>query len=341
MRFVRLAFTTALVVLAGTVMPLQATAATLKIATVSPEGSSWMKVMRQAAKDIKETTNGRVKVKFHSGGVMGDDKAVLRKMRVGQLQGAALAAGSLTQLYTDVQLYNLPMVFRDYAEVDYVREHLDPVIEAGIEAKGYEVLGFAEGGFAYAMSTQRATSVAAAQALKVWVPDADPGAAIAVKAFGIAAVPLTIADVLAGLQTGLVDAVAIPPVATLALQWHTQLHYVLDLPLLYVYGTVVLDRKAFRKVSADDQELVRKRFGEAMAEIDRINRKDNQAAMLALQNQGIELLAPTAEELAIWQKNADGATATLVSGGTVTQPIYDRFLELIAAARSRQAAAAP
>ena len=100
-------------------------AATFKIATVSPDGSMWMRMLRRGAEEVSSRTEGRVAFKFYPGGVMGDDKAVLRKIRSGQLHGAVLTAGGLNQVYPDIQLYTLPMVFNDYEEVDFVRSSME------------------------------------------------------------------------------------------------------------------------------------------------------------------------------------------------------------------------
>jgi TRAP-type C4-dicarboxylate transport system substrate-binding protein len=163
-----------------------ASAATLKIATVSPERSTWIKLLREGGDAVAAETGGRVKFKFYPGGVMGDDRAVLRKMRAGQLHGAVLTAGGLTQQYSDIQLYNLPMVFDSLAEVDFVRARLDPLLMRGLESAGYVSFGLAEVGFAYAMSKQPLASVADVRAAKVWVPDGDEGSARALRAFGVA-----------------------------------------------------------------------------------------------------------------------------------------------------------
>ena len=153
-----------------------AEAETLKIATISPANSSWMRLMREGADEIAERTEGRVEFKFYPGGVMGDDAAVIRKIRFRQLQGAALTVGALTQFYTDIQLYNLPMMFRDYDEVDAVRAELDPVLEAGLAEEGWVVFGLGEAGFAYAMSKRPGSTIEDARTQKVWIPADDAGA---------------------------------------------------------------------------------------------------------------------------------------------------------------------
>ncbi|MEM9623699.1 MAG: TRAP transporter substrate-binding protein DctP, partial [Pseudomonadota bacterium] len=146
-------------------------AVTFKIATLSPEGSGWMKVLRDSTRAIEAETDGEVKFKIYPGGVMGDDKAVLRKIRVGQLHGAVLTAGGLVQTYPDIVLYNLPLMFRNNDEVDHVRAALDEQLMTGLHKKKFVGFGFAEVGFAYPMTQEAATSVAQMRELKVWTPD--------------------------------------------------------------------------------------------------------------------------------------------------------------------------
>ncbi len=283
-------------------LPLGLThAATFKIATLSPDGSSWMQQFRAAAGTIRERTGGRVKFKFYPGGVMGDDKAVLRKIRVRQLQGGAVASGAISALYPDSQLYNLPMLFHNLEEVDAVRAKLDGPILAGLEKRGFVSFGIAEGGFAYLLSQAPVTTVAELRRHKAWVPDIDRMSREAIEAFDIRPIPLPMGDVLTALQTGLVDTVAAPPIAALALQWHTQVKYLLDLPLLYSYALMIIDQRAFARLSPGDQAIVREVMGQTFREIDRRNRQDNHQALTALRQQGITFLTPSPEARREWE----------------------------------------
>ena len=285
-------------------LPLTGTATTFKIATLSPDGSSWMQKFRAAAKTIRERTDGRVKFKFYPGGVMGDDKAVLRKIRIRQLQGGAIASGALSAIYPDSQIYNLPMQFRNLAEVDAVRARLDQKLLEGLKQKGFVSFGIAEGGFAYLLSQHPITTVAELRRHKAWVPDIDRMSREAIEAFDIQPIPLPMGDVLTALQTGLVDTVAAPPIVTLALQWHTQVKYLLDLPLLYSYALMIIDRRAFERLRPADQKIVHEVMGRTFREIDRQNRVDNEQAMTALRQQGIEFLQPSPAARQEWESLA-------------------------------------
>jgi TRAP-type transport system periplasmic protein len=312
-----------------------AEAAALKIATLSPEGSAWMDLLRDGAREVREQTDGRVTFKFYPGGVMGDDKAVLRKIRLGQLHGAVLTVSGLVQTYPDIQLYGLPLVFESHDEVDHVREQLDPVLLAGLEEQGYVSFGLAEVGFAYAMSMNPVTSVADVQAQQVWTPDGDPGSARALESFGVTPIPLSIADVLSGLQTGLINGVAVPPVGAIALQWHTQLDYLMDLPLLYVYGLLAVAERPFERLSDEDQAVVREVMAGVVEEVNARARRDHQSAMQALIGQGVEITEPGPDEIAEWREYARRANREMVEDGLVSAELKQRMDELLQAYRSR------
>ncbi len=294
-----------------------------------------MQLLRDAGRAVEAETEGRVTLKFYPGGVMGDERAMMRKMRIGQLQGAVVTTGVFGRIFSDVQIYNLPMQFRSLAEVDYLRERLDAELMAGLEANGFVSLGFAEVGMAYALSTEKVSAVGAARRLKVWTPAGNDGAVKAMEDFGITPIPLTITDVLAGLQTGLIDTVAAPVVGVLALQWHGQLKYILDLPFMYVYAPMVLAQRPFERLSAADQATVRRLLGEAVRAADVGNRADHDEVWEVLQQQGLSLIRPSASEVAEWQRLADVASRDWVAEGVVSQALYDRFVALLAEYRAQ------
>ena len=315
-------------------------AVTLKIATVSPEGSGWMKVLRASGKELEQRTDGRVKLKFFPGGVMGDDKAVMRKIRINQLQGAVLTTGPLIPIYKDIQLFNLTTTFRSLEEVDYVRERLDQTVLDGLQANGFTAFGFAEVGFAYAMGTQKGTSVEFARTQKVWIPDGDVAAAQAVAAFDIKPVPLPITDVLAGLQTGLINGVAAPPIAALALQWHTQLKTAIDLPLIYIYGMLAINNKYFDKIDDADKAIVREVLSAAVKEVNSTSRSDHEQALAVLKKSGIDFEKPSASETAEWRKYGEEANDLMVKNGLLSGDLYDQVKKLLAEYRAKNSTAA-
>ena len=297
----------------------QTHALTLKVATLSPDGSAWMVKMRAGASEIETRTQKRVAFKFYTGGTMGNDKAVLNKIKIGQLQGGAVTAGSLADFYQDAQVYTLPLRFKNFAEVDYVRSKMDASLSKSLEQGGMVNFGFAEAGFAYVMSkTAPIPSVVELRKRKVWIPENDPEAAETLKVFQVTPIPLSLGDVLPSLQTGIIDTVASSPIGTLALQWHTQVKYITELPLSYIVGVLAIDQKAFNKMDAPDQVVVREVMSRVFKDIDKQNRQDNLAAYASLLKQGIKPIKPNPQELLEWQKSGGMATEHIQKAGLIS-----------------------
>ena len=313
--------------------PLGVEAATYKIATISPDGLGWMKKLRAGAKEIDTRTDGRVKFKIYPGGVQGDDATVLRKMRIGQLHGGVVAAGSLTRFYPDLQVYNLPLQFRDTDEVEYVREEMDQMIVDGLGNAGIVSFHLTETGFAYLLSQEPVTEVDDLKNLKAWIPDGDPIAAELVKAFGVSPIPLNMTDVLAGLQTGLIDAVMAPPAVALALQWHNHVKYMTELPLVYIYSMLAMNDKAYKKIKQDDRSVVQEVMDRVFREVELDTRVDNQKALQALTLIGIERVEVPAEALVEWQAMADQSIGKLIQSGEISPESVQIYLKTLKAYR--------
>lgn len=296
-------------------------AAVFKIATVSPDGATWMVKMRAGAAEIERLTEGRIRFKFYPGGIMGSDQSVLRKIRVGQLHGGAVTTGSLIDIYPDFQIYGVPLIFDSLDEVDYVRKRMDDHLVKGLEERGLISFGLAEGGFAYIMCNKPLRSIADLKQQRVWVPSGDDISQTVFEIAGVSPIQLPISDVMTGLQTGLIDTIGVSPIAAIALQWYTRVKYVTDTPLSYIAATLVLDRKAFTKLSPADQVIVREVMGRVFREIDARNRQDHADAKEALRKQGVVFVTPSPQELAQWKKIAIKARETLMARGVYSAEV--------------------
>jgi TRAP-type C4-dicarboxylate transport system substrate-binding protein len=304
-------------------------AATIKIATLSTDGTTWMKKMRGAAKEIATRTEKRVKIKFYPGGVMGNENAILRKMRINQLQGAAVTSGALDRYYNDTSIYSLPFLFNSHEEVLYVRKKMDKLIIKGLKKGGLIAFGVAESGFAYILSNKPVKEVTELRKLKIWIPDT-ASARNTVKAFKFTPIPLPFSDVLAALQTSLVNTIAISPIASIALQWHTQVKYLTEMPLLYGWGTLVISKRAMNKLKSHDKKIVSEVMRRTFKKIDLQNQKDNSAALAALKNQGITFVKPNDNQIAEWKKLAQLSHSELINKGFISKKMYDLINKYIA-----------
>ncbi|MGH8172889.1 MAG: TRAP transporter substrate-binding protein DctP [Rhodanobacteraceae bacterium] len=330
MRFLTRFSIAAALVLAGAV---PAAAATIKIATVAPEGTTWMREMRASADAVKKATDGRVEIKYYPGGVMGDSATVLRKIKIGQLQGGAFTGGEATIITLDSQAYSVPFLFRTQDEIDKVRVKLDPLVHQQFEKAGYELLGISGGGFAYLMSTRDIQTRDDLKAAKVWVPQGDRAAEVAFKVAGVSPISLPLSDVYTSLQTGLIDTAANTTSGAIAFQWHTKLKHMVDLPLTYVVGLIVVDKKTIDALSAEDQKALHDAFDAGFARLDKANREDNASAREALKQQGMSMKTPNATDMKTWDAVGTESFKELADEGSISPEMLKALNAAVAEVR--------
>jgi len=315
--------------LAGLLCAGAAQAIEIKVATVAPDGSGWMREMRAGAEEIRDLTDGRVVIKFYPGGVMGNDSQVLRKIRIGQLQGGAFSGGGIAERYAGFNLYGIPLLFQSLDEVDYVRSRLDTKLQAGLADAGFVSFGLIEGGFAQLMSNEPIRRVEDMRRRKVWSPEGDPIGFRVLQAMNLSPVVLPPTDVLTGLQTGLLDVVAASPVVALVLQWHTKVKYVTDLPISYMLGIFAIDIRVFNRLSAADQEVVRTVMGTVMRTMDQQARQDDRDARAVLEQAGLEFVAVDPEDIQGWRRTIEGLYPELRRRSDIDTNLLDELLGLL------------
>ncbi len=307
-----------------------ASAVDIKIASVAPDGSRWMQQMRAGAEEVSSRTAGRVALKFYPGGVMGNDAQVLRKIRIGQLQGGAFTAGGLGERYGALNLYGIPFLFDSLDEIDAVRAQLDPEIAAGLERAGFVTFGFIEGGFANLLSNEPISSVADMRRKKVWVPEGDAISFLSMEALDLSPSVLPVTDVLTGLQTGLIDITFASPVAALVLQWHTKVKYITELPISYSMGVFAIEKSVYNSLSAEDQQVVREVMGRYIQGLDREARDDNRKAAEVLARSGVETVTVNAADVDGWRKTIEGIHPQLRARPDIDAAMFDRLLAILA-----------
>jgi len=315
-----------------------AMAVTLKIATATPNGSQWMNDMRASAAEIKERTEGRVVIKYYGGGVKGDDAKVLGQIRIRQLQGGAFTPSALAARYSDLNLYGMPLVFESEEEAAYVRSRMDARLQQGLEDIGFVNFGFATSGFASIMSSTPVRTLDDLKGKRVWVPEGDSISYASMQAMSLNPVTLPLTDVLTGLQTGLIDIVAIPPIVALVLQWHTKVKYITQVPLVYTLGFMAIDKKAFDKIDVADQAIVREVMAKTYQNFDQANLVDNQGAFDALVRSGIELTKFDDDEFVKVRDLLLESNLKLGGEGAFTLELYEEMLGYIGEYRSEHVA---
>ncbi len=308
---------------------MPAMAVTLKIATVAPNGSQWMVEMRASAAEIRRRTDGRVVIKYYGGGVKGDDAKVLGQIRIRQLHGGAFTPSALAAQYAELNLYGMPLVFDSEDEATFVRRRMDARLQQGLEDVGFVNFGFATSGFANIMSSTPVRTLADLEGKRVWVPEGDSISYASMEAMSLNPVVVPLTDVLTGLQTGLIDIVAIPPIVALVLQWHTRVKYITQVPMVYTLGFMAIDKGAFNKIDAADQDIVREVMVRTYKNFDTSNITDNQGAFDALVKSGIEPVSFDEQEYVKIRNLVLASNLKLGAAGAFDLELYKEMLRYI------------
>lgn len=313
-----------------------ASAQQLKIATLAPDGSSWMESLRAAADAVEQRTDGTVTTRFYPGGVMGDAATLLRRIRLGQLHGGTFTVGELASVAPESNLYSLPFQFENASELAALREEFDPFILDALERNGMIAPAISNGGFAYLFSRER---IAGAEQIdtgfKVWIPDNDPLSRRTLERLGASAIGLGLAEVYTGLQTGTINTFGSTLAGAIILQWHSRARYVLDLPVLVTVGTLAVDRKAFERISPEHQAIWREEFGRALRQQEAASTAENEAARTALAGEGIEFVVPATEDVSQWHSVANEVLDEMLASGEFELPGIDRLRERLEEIRGR------
>jgi len=260
----------------------------IKIATLAPQNSEWAEKFQKGSIEIQERTENRVKLKFYWGGAQGNAKKILQKIKIRQLHGGTFSPTDFQEVYPDLNIYGLPFLFKDFDEVDYVRDRVDNQLEQGFKNLGFNTYGFAGGGFAYILSNEPIREYEDLKNKKIWLPQGDLISYEAMRSLNLLPVPLPMTDVLTGLQTGLIDIVAIPPVVALALQWHTKINYITRVPVLYAMGFLAIDSKMINLINTDDRKVLNEVISRIYSEVDSNSQQDSENAYEALSKIGIQ-----------------------------------------------------
>ena len=260
----------------------------IKFATLAPDGSTWMNVMKDFSADLLKSTGGKVKFKIYAGGVQGDEKDVIRKIRINQLHSAGFTGVGLGEILPEVRILDTPFLFRNHQEVDFITAKFFDRFAKKFEEKGYILLGWTEVGFVHIYTNKPVHNTEDFKGIKMWMWEGDPLAEATFRAYGISPIPLSITDVMTSLQTGLIDGVYTSPLACAASQWFTKLKYVLDVPLANSNGAVLISKRMFKKLNPQQQNILREKAKQYFGKLTQLSRQDNKTSARKMMEKGMK-----------------------------------------------------
>lgn len=318
-----------------------AAAVTVKLASLAPDGSVWDLAIEEMGAEWAEATDGRVRLRVYPGGVAGDEPDVVRKMRIGQLQAAALTVGGLTEIDDAFRVFAIPMFFDSYEELYFVIDRMTPELSRRLEEKGYVLLNWAHAGWIHLFSTQPVTSLEQLKTTKLFVGAGDDRAVQWWKNSGYRPVPLATTDILTGLQTGMIEALPSPPLAALLLQWYKQAPNMLDLGLAPLVGATIVQKRVWQTIDEADRQRLLAAAAELGKKLEREVPGQDEESVAEMEKRGLKVVhvddAARLEEF----RAAAADFAERVRGDRLPAEILEQAQQARAAYRERQSADGP
>jgi TRAP-type transport system periplasmic protein len=298
----------------------------VRLATLAPKGSSYTKHLQAMGEQWRQAPGGGVLLTIYPDGTMGSEADMVRRMRLGQLQAALVTTSGLTEIEPGAGgLQTMPKVFRNLEEVDYIGEKLQPMLEKRLEAKGFVVLFWSDTGFVRFFSKQPVITPDDLRKTKLFV-SANRAAELDIYRFvGCQPVPLEVADILPGLQTGLIDSVCMPPSIALAIQLDAAAPNMLDMNWVPLVGAAIINKKTWDALSPEAQEALRKSAQQAGKLIKADGRRENVESIEALRKRGLKIHSLTPEIEADWDRTVEKAWPK-IRGTVVPRDIYDEVM---------------
>jgi TRAP-type C4-dicarboxylate transport system substrate-binding protein len=270
--------------------PALAESTQFRVATLAPTGSPWMQILEKAADEIAEKTSKRVTIKYYPGGQQGDERDFIRKIKLGQLDGAAMTSIGLSMIEPSIRVLELPLLFKTQEEVDYVATKMWPYFQKKFEAKGFRLAERGEIGWIYSFTKNKVTSVDELRKQKVPTLSDDPMVGSFMDKLKLNGTPLSLPEVDAALTSGRINACFSSPLGAIALQWYTKVKYMSSTPMVFAIGATVTSLEAVKKVGEEDRKTIEAIAKRSQKKARAVIRKANEDARKTLLRKGITVV---------------------------------------------------
>ena len=324
------------IILSALVQAVQADAMKLRLGALAPRGTTWHRSLLEMGEKWRVAEGAGAEFTVYGGGSQGGEADMVRRLRVGQLNAAMLTVIGLTEIDPSVSgLQKMPLVFRSWDELDYVRDKLRPELERRFLERGFVVLCWGDAGWVRFFSKTPAVHPQDYQHLKIFAWAGDAPQADIMKSLGYQPVVLEVADILPALQTGMINMVPSTPFWALTLQFYPHAPYMLELDWAPLVGAVIVTRKAWDAMTPAGREALTKAGADMSVQLRALSRREHQESVDAMTKRGLKVQKLTPEIEAEWRRAAEGMYP-LVRGHMVPADFFDEVQRLVREYRARE-----
>ncbi len=220
----------------------------IRMGTSAPKDSPWHDALQYIRQEWREISGGEIKLQIYPGGLLGDEAEMVRQVRAGRIQAVALSSAGLSRIDKGISALQVPMMFATYAELDYVRDRIGPKLEERLEAKGYKLLNWTDGGWVHFFAKHPVRTPDDIRRTKLFTSAGDPETEKLYKDFGFQVIPLSATDMLTSLQTNMINAFDVPPLFAMLDRLYTQAGYMIDLRWAPLVAGTVISKRAWERL---------------------------------------------------------------------------------------------
>lgn len=304
-RFSRFILVVTFLLIWGAGLPLAAKKTRIRMGTVAPKGSPWHEALEYVRQEWHRISTGAVDVRIYAGGVLGDGPEMVRQVRAGRIEAVGLSSVGLARIDPGVSCLQVPMMLSSYDELDYVRERIAPKLEHRIEEKGFKVLLWSDAGWVHSFTKEPVRTPDELRKMKLFTSAGDPDTEKLYKEFGFHVVPLALTDMLVSLQTGLIDAVNLPPLFAMLNETYRLAENMIDLKWTPLVAGTVISKRAWERIP---EEYRPRMLHAARTAGDRLReriRRMGDDAVKAMEKRGLEIIELDPAVRAKWQSEAE------------------------------------
>ena len=299
----------------------------VKMATLAPEGTDWHGMLIEMGQEWKNATKGKVKLRIYPGGILGDERDMVRKMRIGQIHAAGMTAEGLSEIVSEFSGYFVPLVYQDTKDVQAVTNALLPELESKLESKGVKLLYLGQLTYAYWFSTRPIKTPSDLKKSKFFTWAGDFKWEKVYKNAGYNPIPLATTDILSGLQTGLINTIPMPPIYALAQQTFGIANHMLNMKWGVLMAGIVVDLKTWNRIPKKYHDELIQITHSIQNKYQNINSNAEKQAIDAMKEYGLVIHEINADEMGMWQSEVDRVSKYL-RGNIIPENIYDNVIRL-------------
>jgi len=308
----------------------------LRIGTLAPKNSLYHRQLQAVGEAWRTAQGGDAKYLIFPDGSQGGEAELARRMRIGQLQGALISVVGLREIEPSIAaLQSLPLLFKSWEEVDYVREKMRAGMEKKFFDKGFVVLAWGDSGWVRFFSKEAAFRPADYLKMKFFAWGAESEQQEIMKSLGYTPVPLETSDILPAIQTGMISVVPSTPYFALASQIYNTAPNMLEINWAPIVGALVITRKAWDDMDDSAKQIVRSAGEKAGLAMRTQARAEVEEAVAAMKQRGLVVNKPTAEQMKEWSALADKLYPR-IRGHMVPAETFDEVFMHLKAFRATQ-----